>query len=45
MGGHGIGDQQAKYLAALCRCAKEPYPGNGMSRYKASTEIERCSRG
>ncbi len=41
MSGHGITNSQAKYLAALCRCAKERYPGNGMSSYKASREIER----
>jgi hypothetical protein len=38
--GRGITNKQAKYLAALCRELKIPYPGRGMSREDASIAIE-----
>jgi hypothetical protein len=39
--GHGITNKQASYLASLQRAAGEPYTGAGMSRERASVEIER----
>lgn len=37
--GKGITNTQAKYLAALCREAKVPYSGQGMTRQEASIAI------
>lgn len=42
--GKGITNDQAKYLAALCRETKTPYCGSGMSRQEASLAIETLKR-
>jgi hypothetical protein len=42
--GAGITNAQAKYLAALCREARRPYFGSGLTRREASAAIEQLQR-